>query len=102
MSESATAPHSDAAPLANDPESVYENLHAYDFMSDPEFRLGLGSILGHPGQAASDEECKSQDVKVIAAKAFYYSKYVYFDLVFFEGDEPFCLRVLFVVAMIFV
>ena len=74
MSNPEAAPHAGSAPAEHNLDTIYETLHAYDFVSDVEFRLGLGSILGHAGQPASEEECKSEKENVFAAKAFYYSK----------------------------
>ncbi|GAM40618.1 hypothetical protein TCE0_039f13100 [Talaromyces pinophilus] len=52
---------------------VYNFVHTYDFSSDPEFRKGLGTILGH-GRPASDAEIASGDDVVLQAKCFYISR----------------------------
>lgn len=63
-----------------DPESsttdIYKYISTYDFSSDLEFRTGLGTILGHPGQPASDNELLNGGDVVLQAKCFFISRLV--------------------------
>ncbi|EED15110.1 conserved hypothetical protein [Talaromyces stipitatus ATCC 10500] len=53
---------------------IYNLISTYDFSSDLEFRKGLGTILGHPAQPASDAEVVSGDDVVFQAKCYYISR----------------------------
>uniref|UniRef100_A0A093UQK0 Uncharacterized protein n=1 Tax=Talaromyces marneffei PM1 TaxID=1077442 RepID=A0A093UQK0_TALMA len=53
---------------------IYKFISTYDFSSDLEFRKGLGTILGHPEQPASDAEVAGADDVVFQAKCFYISR----------------------------
>lgn len=70
-SEAATNPNP-TAPTTN----IYEYITSYDFASDPEFRRGLGTILGHPGTPASEDELRGGGDVVLQAKCFYISRFV--------------------------
>jgi hypothetical protein len=61
---------------ANTTIDIYNFTTTYDFSSDLEFRKGLGTILGHPAQPASDAEVVSGDDVVLQAKCFYISRFV--------------------------
>ena len=55
---------------------LYNIVYRYDFSSDPEFRKGLGTILGRT-EPASDAEVASGDDVVLQAKCFYISRFVF-------------------------
>lgn len=61
---------------ANPTTDLCDIVHTYDFSSDPEFRKGLGTILGHVGPASDAEIARSDDV-VLQAKCFYISRFVF-------------------------
>jgi hypothetical protein len=54
--------------------SRFDQLNAYPFSADLEFRKGLAVILGHPGVPATDEEISREDDLVLQAKCFYFSR----------------------------
>ncbi|KAJ9288248.1 hypothetical protein DTO280E4_6047 [Paecilomyces variotii] len=55
-------------------ESRFNELKAYPFSTDLEFRKGLAVILGHPETSATDEEINREDDLVLQAKCFYFSR----------------------------
>ncbi|RWQ91787.1 hypothetical protein C8Q69DRAFT_393996, partial [Paecilomyces variotii] len=52
----------------------FNELKAYPFSTDLEFRKGLAVILGHPETSATDEEINREDDLVLQAKCFYFSR----------------------------
>lgn len=55
---------------------IFERLHSYPFISDPEFANGLSIILGHPDTPATEVEMNRDDDLVLKAKCFFFSRYV--------------------------
>lgn len=55
---------------------IFERLHSYPFISDPEFANGLSIILGHPDNPATEVEMNRDDDLVLRAKCFFFSRYV--------------------------
>lgn len=55
-------------------ESIYHALFNYPFDSDPEFQLGLESILAGQAQPTGDEEKKKQEETVLQAQCFYFAR----------------------------
>ncbi|KAJ5603543.1 hypothetical protein N7537_006499 [Penicillium hordei] len=53
---------------------VFERLHSYSFISDPEFANGLSIILGHPDTPATEVEMNRDDDLVLQAKCFFFSR----------------------------
>jgi hypothetical protein len=65
---------SSSTPVTTGAESRFDQLIAYPFCTDLEFRKGLAVILGHPGVPATDEEIGREDDLVLQAKCFYFSR----------------------------
>ncbi|KAJ5796668.1 uncharacterized protein N7518_005208 [Penicillium psychrosexuale] len=53
---------------------IFERLHSYPFISDPEFANGLSIILGHPDTPATEVEMNRDDDLVLKAKCFFFSR----------------------------
>ncbi|KAF3479562.1 uncharacterized protein GIQ15_06538 [Arthroderma uncinatum] len=56
------------------PTDIYQRLCSYSFTTDPEFKLGIATILGQSGTPATDEQVNRTDDLVVKAKCFYFSK----------------------------
>ena len=57
--------------------TLFQELHSYPFNTDPEFKIGLAVILGHPNTPPTEEELRREDDLNLQAKCFYYSRLVY-------------------------
>jgi hypothetical protein len=75
LSQSTHGP-SETSPPAQQPDltQIYLGLSSYPFVQDPEYQVGLATILGHPETPATAEEIEQNVDLVLQVQCFYFAR----------------------------